>query len=193
MLGGKRVLELGAGTGLIGLAAAHVCVPAELVLTDVESHLALLAANARANAPAGCRCLVEPYDWFSVEEIQTGRRPLPGSTGKCFDVILGGDLAYNPLLYKPLVAAIDAASDQHTIIFLGVSNRADTRCYIPLGIGPRGSALIIFFFLRLPEVTPPWDSGSFSTQPDSATGDCPIGSLKGKANLGAYQTLGSSL
>jgi hypothetical protein len=40
-------------------------------------------------------------------------------------VILGGDLAYNPGLYGPLVNALETCSDAHTVTYLGVT-RSDT-------------------------------------------------------------------
>ena len=42
---GKRVLELGSGTGLIGLACAACCNPKEVVITDLQSHCPLLEFN----------------------------------------------------------------------------------------------------------------------------------------------------
>mmetsp|Transcript_16689 Transcript_16689/g.34026 ORF Transcript_16689/g.34026 Transcript_16689/m.34026 type:complete len:252 (+) Transcript_16689:56-811(+) len=125
---GRRVLELGAGTGLLGLGASCLLRPAELVLSDLENHTALLKRNADANkimygegggafASEGTVVRVEAYDWNKAEAA--GRLAGP------FDVILGGDLAYNPGLYRPLVAAITANSDEHTITWLGVT-RSDT-------------------------------------------------------------------
>ena len=124
----------GAGTGLIGLAAAHVCAPTELVLTDVESHVDLLKLNAANNPVPGCNIKVEAYHWGQES-------PIPGSSssnssnsnsnsnssnsGSAFDVILGGDLAYNPGLYGPLVNALETCSDAHTVTYLGVT-RSDT-------------------------------------------------------------------
>ena len=106
----------GAGVGMVGLAAAQVGAPAEIVLTDVESHIDLLRTNAEANAVPGCCIKVEAYQWGLG---------VPGGGG-AFDVILGGDLAYNPGLYAPLAASLDACSDAHTVTYLGVT-RSDTR------------------------------------------------------------------
>lgn len=123
-LNGTRVLELGAGTGLIGLTAAHLCSPRELILTDLASHLPLLRANVDANIPGWntveaqsghLLVKVEEYDWSKSSDF-----------GPRFDIILGGDLAYNPHLYGPLIQAIKRNSDKHTLTFLGVT-RTDTK------------------------------------------------------------------
>jgi len=143
----------GAGTGLIGLAAAHVCAPAELVLTDVESHVDLLKLNAANNPVPGCNIKVEAYHWGQES-------PIPGSSssnssnsnssnssnsGSAFDVILGGDLAYNPGLYGPLVNALETCSDAHTVTYLGVTRSDTTQGFFKL-LHERG-----FEFYRLPD------------------------------------------
>ena len=50
---GKRVLELGSGTGLLGLAVAASCAPAEVVITDLESHCDLIRFNCARWAEHG--------------------------------------------------------------------------------------------------------------------------------------------
>lgn len=97
---GQRVLELGAGTGLLGLGACCLFEPAELVLSDLESHVALLKRNAEGNhaltkkqhisSASETVIRVEAYDW--------GEAGAAARLGGPFDVILGGDLAYNPEL-----------------------------------------------------------------------------------------------
>jgi hypothetical protein len=111
--------------------------PAELVLTDVESHLDLLRINAEANAVPGCDVMVEAYEWGK-------EAPVPGGGG-AFDVILGGDLAYNPGLYGPLVGALDACSDAHTLTYLCVTRSDTNRGFFEL-LYKRG-----FEYFRIPD------------------------------------------
>ena len=63
---GKRVLELGSGTGLVGLAAARICEPAEVCLTDLDSHVECMKNNVAQNAATStsdCVVNVKAYDW----------------------------------------------------------------------------------------------------------------------------------
>lgn len=69
---GKRVVELGAGTGLCGLYASTLGA-SEVVLTDLSDCLPLLRLNA-ARSP----CTVEPLCWGS-------------STQRCADLVLCAD------------------------------------------------------------------------------------------------------
>jgi len=93
---GKRILELGAGTGLVGIAA-HVAFGArEVILTDLEYSLANLRRNLSAN---GCRlagspvaetaslqesCTIEArvLDWFDLQTCNDvlQQRSSPGPT-----------------------------------------------------------------------------------------------------------------
>ena len=96
-----RVLELGAGTGLVGLAAgvtlATHCTRADIVLTDF--HAAVLA-NLRNNAAANCpdsadivRMSVHPLDWAELAAAPADAL-LPVPFDQPFDVVLGADIIY---------------------------------------------------------------------------------------------------
>ncbi len=79
-LTGKRVLELGAGVGLAGLAARHL--GAEVVQTDHSAEgLELARANAALNGIGGIA--QELADWS--EWTPSGR----------FDLVLGSDILYD--------------------------------------------------------------------------------------------------
>lgn len=93
-----RVLELGAGTGLVGLAIAHLLrlrsVDSEVVLSDFHpTILKNLQANVEANFSESSSGLVHiravPLDWskFTTEDAQ---RTALGS----FDIIVGADIIY---------------------------------------------------------------------------------------------------
>jgi predicted nicotinamide N-methyase len=89
---GKRVLELGAGTGLPGLVARSL--GACVWQTDqIEDALDVAALNERENALAGIRRFRADWrDWVA-----------PTS----FDVILGADILYDAALYGSITAILD--------------------------------------------------------------------------------------
>ena len=95
-LKGLRVIDLGAGTGIVGLTAA-AC-GADVVLTDLEECLHILRFNAEANAAtltalgAG-RVEVMPLRWGDKLAAQHCR-DIAGN-GDGFDVVLCGDCMYH--------------------------------------------------------------------------------------------------
>ncbi|KAJ6590472.1 S-adenosyl-L-methionine-dependent methyltransferase [Mycena vulgaris] len=88
-----RVLELGAGTGLLSIAAAKLLPLATVIATDYHpAALANLAANLRANFPELGAKLPErvtacALDWAC---------PTPLGLGAPFDVVLAADVVYHP-------------------------------------------------------------------------------------------------
>jgi predicted nicotinamide N-methyase len=105
----RRVLELGAGCGLAGIAAG-VLGATSVVLTDLACHLPLLRQNVAENSPAwkskGCKRMVCcECDWT---------RPPPHFTAddgtvvdSTFDVILVADCVWMEHLVDPLLNTID--------------------------------------------------------------------------------------
>lgn len=87
----KHVLELGSGTGLLGLVAARLGA-ASVTLTDLPSELGLLRANVARNDAASSPTRVEPLVWGDetgmLELIDRARLP------SGFDVVLCCDLVY---------------------------------------------------------------------------------------------------
>ncbi|MEM6675318.1 MAG: methyltransferase [Planctomycetota bacterium] len=94
---GARVLELGAGLGLVGIAAALLADgPVDLTLTDHDPlALEALRANAALNGLDDAR-IVE-LDWHRPEGVLDG----------AFDLVLGCDVAYEAKLHGPLLEVVD--------------------------------------------------------------------------------------
>jgi predicted nicotinamide N-methyase len=121
---GASVLELGAGTGVLGLALAH-CLGARVVLTDLPSVLPNLSSNLAANPlPPGCEGSLK-----ALEYAWDGSAP-PGilgasPEGQGFHYIIGTDVGYsetqNPVLLASAAAlarASAAGGRKATVIFV---------------------------------------------------------------------------
>lgn len=87
---GKRVVELGSGSGAVGLVCAALGA-ASVTLTDVPDALALIARNSELNPPpTGTTVRVSPCLWGDAEHIE---RLLAESAGG-FDVVLCCEVVY---------------------------------------------------------------------------------------------------
>ncbi|KAJ8324991.1 hypothetical protein QVD99_000270 [Batrachochytrium dendrobatidis] len=101
---GRRVLELGSGIGLLGLAislmgAKSVC------MTDVaDSVLDRLSVNIALNtlpSESSIQTIKLDWEWTDAQTLDAINQIHAG-----FDVIVGADIVYSPLLIDPLVNTI---------------------------------------------------------------------------------------
>ncbi|XP_030205945.1 protein N-lysine methyltransferase METTL21A isoform X4 [Gadus morhua] len=114
-LRGRPVIELGAGTGLVGIVAALL--GARVTITDREPALELLSANVRANVPADLRpgsAEVSELSWGSGLE----RYPAGG-----FDLVLGADIVYLEDTFPALLATLDHLCSDTTAVLLACKIR----------------------------------------------------------------------
>ena len=100
-LAGRRVLEVGAGPGVAGLAAAAL--GAEVTLTDLDYCLpnlrAAVARNAHLLKAGAAPPLVGALDWLAPQ-----RSALPGL--QAVDFVLGADVVWVEELIEPLVRTL---------------------------------------------------------------------------------------
>ncbi|KAJ8604537.1 hypothetical protein CTAYLR_000971 [Chrysophaeum taylorii] len=96
----KTVLELGAGTGAVGLACVRLGA-ARVLLTDHRDVVPLLALNARLNNLGPPTVEAIELDWT--------RENLPSTTTfpEAIDVILLSDVVYDPTLHEPLLKTLE--------------------------------------------------------------------------------------
>ena len=98
----KRVLELGSGTGIVGVVAASL--GARATLSDLPAVIPWTLKNAQTNAleikNAGGSVVVVPLPWG--REPGESQRGLGGP----FDYVFGSDLVYTPTIGQSLLKTI---------------------------------------------------------------------------------------
>ena len=121
-----RLLELGAGRGLVGIALAALSADVSVVLTDdarafvskdgvSQSSLDVLRDNIALNTElCGGRVSAERCIWGDDADAERLR-----SSGK-FDLIIGSDLLYDPTCYVPLLKTLSHVGSS---AYIGYSRR----------------------------------------------------------------------
>ncbi|XP_072239275.1 EEF1A lysine methyltransferase 3-like [Leuresthes tenuis] len=116
-LRGKRVIELGAGTGVVGILAARL--GAEVTLTDLPLAIPQLQANVSANMPSS--------GWPSAPPTV-----LPLSWGEDhvnfpsdWDLVLGADIIYLPETYPLLVETLAHLCKKGAVAYLSSKMRKE--------------------------------------------------------------------
>ncbi|CEG44827.1 Putative N2,N2-dimethylguanosine tRNA methyltransferase [Plasmopara halstedii] len=134
---GARVVEIGSGTGYVGLMVAACFRPAHVYLTDLSTHVNGLQRNVERNARAvrtGVQVHVSELSWGSLEQemdllesmaVTSDVNDNKIKAASQIDVILGTDVAYLQELYDPLLHTINHLATSRTLILLGL-NRVDT-------------------------------------------------------------------
>ena len=136
---GKKIIELGAGTGLVSILINKLYQPEVLLVTDLESHIDLIRENIAIN---NCtKCVPQSFDW-KIDKM-----------GK-YDVVLIFECVYNSDLYIPLINAIDDISNMSTIIFLGLTRLFAKPTFFQL-LRDRG-----FKYTMIPEESLPAEYGA---------------------------------
>ena len=114
----RRCLDLGSGTGIVGLAAAASGSFEQVVLTDLPTVVPLLLQNIKLNeAIIAANCQVDAIEcgWDSTKMLRRVARRGP------FDLIVGGDLLYRPPVVEPLLNALQSLAGNETKVLLAAS------------------------------------------------------------------------
>jgi predicted nicotinamide N-methyase len=117
-LSGQSVVDLGSGTGIVGLSAAAL--GADAYLTDVEAVVneGTLAQNVQRNSSVrNGSCSVYVLDWNDslVDSCPANfGLPLPES----IDLVTGADITYHRNAIKPLVSTISKLGPRKVLIAL---------------------------------------------------------------------------
>lgn len=96
-----RILELGSGTGIVGIVAAAT-LGGNVTITDLPHVVPNLRFNADANkgvvGPTGGAVSVAALRWGHADDVAV--------IGREFDVILASDVVYHDNLYEPLLETL---------------------------------------------------------------------------------------
>ncbi|NWY31440.1 MT21A methyltransferase, partial [Pheucticus melanocephalus] len=120
----RSVIELGAGTGLLGIVvtllgkgffvvsfkANHNC-SARVTITDRAAALELLESNVQANLPP------ELHPRAVVKELTWGK-DLDNFSPGAFDLILGADIVYLEETFAELLQTLEHLCSERTVILL---------------------------------------------------------------------------
>ncbi|XP_053723869.1 EEF1A lysine methyltransferase 3-like [Synchiropus splendidus] len=116
-LRGKRVVELGAGTGVVGIAASLI--GAHVTLTDLPLALTQLQANVNLNAPPGGWLSVPP----AVLPLSWGQDHTRFSSD--WDLVLGTDIVYLPETFPLLLETLAHLCKRGATVYLSSKMRAE--------------------------------------------------------------------
>lgn len=140
----QKVLELGTGTGIVGLVLSHMLPLSKVHLTDQKFIMPLLEMNAKRSEKKNITTGV--CDWTDVSH---------GSSEVKYDLILVSDCVVWPNLFQPLIDTIYRFSHSGTEILLCYERR-DFEAQVPFfrKFGDK------FFFNAVPpeEFHPDWKS-----------------------------------
>ncbi|XP_051550606.1 protein N-lysine methyltransferase METTL21A [Myxocyprinus asiaticus] len=115
-LKGKSVIELGAGTGLVGIVAALL--GANVTITDRETALEFLSANVRENIPPSQQGAVRVSELTWGENLELYP---PGS----YELVLGADIVYLEDTFPALLKTLEHLSSENTVVVLSCRIRYD--------------------------------------------------------------------
>ena len=95
----ERIIELGAGTGAVGMACAAISGRRQVTLTDLAHVVPLMEANARLNSfELGGKVNVAVCEWGSTKLVDK------------FDMVVMSDVVYHPAGYLPLIHTLEQVS-----------------------------------------------------------------------------------
>ncbi|XP_045932513.1 EEF1A lysine methyltransferase 3-like [Micropterus dolomieu] len=116
-LRGKRIIELGAGTGVVGILAARL--GGAVTLTDLPLALSQLQANVSANMPSSGWPTALP----TVLPLSWGEDHMNFSSD--WDLVLGADIVYLPETYPLLVETLAHLCKNGAVVYLSSKMRQE--------------------------------------------------------------------
>lgn len=118
---GKRIIELGSGTGVVGIAAAIAGGDdAFVALTDSQPALVEMLRTSLQGNRLDSRCVAEVYEW-------TGELPVNLRSQAPFDVVLAADCLYSENTAGALCDALEVVASSDPLILVCLQERWSTK------------------------------------------------------------------
>jgi len=122
VINGKAVLELGSGTGLVGIVSSLLD-PTKVIISDLEDDLRMCVENVGLNEHRMKRpdiVYVRALGWGNTTNIESIK-----SEFGAFDVIMGSDIVYHQTIeiLTGLVSTIVELSRASTEVFIAYEDR----------------------------------------------------------------------
>lgn len=114
---GKKIVELGSGTGLVGFLVSKIGCGATTWITDQVPMLPLMQENLELNkAHMPDACFVAELNWYAACLLRG--EPIPSEVPAKPDVLLLADCVYREEAFQPLVdTMVDMATPDTEILF----------------------------------------------------------------------------
>jgi len=109
-----KVLEVGAGCGMLGQVLAASGWAKKVVLTETGDVMKNMMENIQQNKPVSKRAVGCQLDWKHVERDAEIASLKPHS----FDTIVGTDVIFTPSLVEPLLSTLQYMSHENTVVYL---------------------------------------------------------------------------
>ena len=128
---GKNVVDLGCGTGIVGIALASF--GARVWLTDIGVGVTIAQCNSTANAKVvsdhSGRVVCQELDWAKSQLALTAFPP-----GNSVDFIIACEVVYNNEAFAPLLHVLVTLSSKATFIYLVLRQRhgCDTAKFVEM-------------------------------------------------------------
>lgn len=133
----KNVLEVGAGTGLLGLVLAHH--GCNVILTEAPEALHNLETNV--SAATGDSCAWEGRDMPRAAQLRweraEDRAQAVVAKNAPFDLIVGTDVIFAAALVEPLLQTLHGLSNEDTVVYLCFQERCADAHKALLELAPR--------------------------------------------------------
>ncbi|KAI9301585.1 putative methyltransferase-domain-containing protein [Cunninghamella echinulata] len=116
ILDGKHIMDLSAGTGLIGLSVVEDANPSKVTITELDEALNLINDNVNLNKYLTTKCSL------NVKALLWGDKQQAQGCGKA-DIILASDVLYESEFFEDLVKTFVDVCNTNGRIYIGYKRR----------------------------------------------------------------------